>query len=257
MNSASPMLPLALIHGWGQHGGIWCELLARLEREGGAPEAVCNCELPGHGAAPSGDFELDALSESYAAQAPAACAVIGWSLGGLIALRWAQRQPQQVRKLILFGSTPCFGVRPDWVHGAPAEVQQAFAAQVEADPARALQRFADLLAAGEMDVRGVRNALRASLAAAPVPSAAMLMAGLRLLAATDLRASLRTDPPNMPTLVIHGEDDTITPFGAGRWLAETLPQARLLALPGCGHAPMVSHVEPVEAAIKAFLEEPV
>lgn len=278
------MNPLALLHGWGQHGGVWRTLLAQLlpmpleslealdssdssessasalSSSRPAPAArVFNFELPGHGAAPasaSAAFELDALVDAYASQAPAVCTVVGWSLGGQIALRWAQRHPAQAQKLVLFSTTPCFGARPDWPYGAPDAVQQAFAAQVAAAPERALQRFADLLAEGEGDVRGVRKALRALLAERPAPGKEMLMAGLNFLASTDLRASLSADPPPQPTLVIHGEGDTITSFAAAEWLAKTLPKARLLALPHCGHAPMVSHTEQVAAAIKVFLEAP-
>lgn len=243
-------LPLALIHGWGQHGGVWRELLAALD----SPAAL-NLELPGHGAAAAADFALDRLADAYAAQAPAACAVLGWSLGGMLALRWAQRHPQQVQKLVLFATTPCFGERADWPHGSPHAVQQAFAALVKAAPAPALHRFADLLAVGEADLRGVRRSLRALLDEQPVPSTDMLLAGLHFLAETDLRPALLAEPPGQPVLIIHGEGDTITPLGAAWWLAENLPHARLHAVAMCGHAPMLSHVAETAALVKAFLDE--
>lgn len=249
-------LPLALIHGWGQHGGIWRELLAQLAPRF-ADVPLCNLELPGHGRAASADFDLDALVDAYAAAAPARCTVVGWSLGGMLALRWAQRRPHQVAKLVLFATTPCFGRRTDWPHGSPAEVQEAFAAQVSAAPERALQRFSDLLAEGEADVRCVRRALRAHLAEQAIPATPALLAGLSFLAETDLRAALQAQPPKQPTLLIHGEGDTITPFAAGRYLSEVLPHARLLALPQCGHAPMLSHAPAAAAAISTFLDEPI
>ena len=249
-SDAAMTSPLALIHGWGQHGGVWSELMTQL-----AAPSVLNLELPGHGAAPAAGFALDALVDAYAAQAPSSCTVLGWSLGGMLALRWAHRYPQQVERLVLFATTPCFGERADWAHGSPAAVQLAFAALVKAAPEAALQRFADLLAVGESDLRGVRRRLRALLAEQPTPPIDMLLAGLHFLADTDLRAGLLADPPAQPVLIIHGEGDTITPLGAAWWLAKHLPQARLHAVALCGHAPMVSHVAEAAALVKAFLDE--
>ena len=243
-------LPLALIHGWGQHGGAWRQLLADMN-----VSAACNFELPGHGDAAPASFDLDALADAYALRAPAECGVMAWSLGAQIALRWAQLHPQQVRKLVLFSATPCFGERADWPHGSPAEIQQVFFEQVAAAPETALQRFADLLAVGEADLRGARRAVRALLTEQPTPDTAMLLDGLKFLSGTDLRASLQTSPPAQPVLLIHGENDTITPFGASRWLATALPKARLHALPHCGHAPLISQAAAVGTVIKAFLDE--
>lgn len=244
-------LPQVLIHGWGQHRNIWQPLLASLP----ATQALHNLELPGHGDEPWQAFELDTLVDVYAAQAPRECVLIGWSLGGIIAMRWAQRYPQQVKKLVLMASTPCFGERPDWPCGSSDEVQQAFALHVAEVPERALQRFADLAAEGEHDVRGVRRALRAHLAERELPHTEALLAGLRFLAETDMRASLLKRPLPQPVLLLHGEGDTITAFAASAWLADNLPQARLHALPACGHAPMVSHVAEVASVVKAFLDE--
>lgn len=225
-----------LIHGWGQHSGVWSDLAL--------PDAVC-FDLPQA-------FVLERMVDDFANIAPQSCAVIGWSLGAQIALRWAQKYPQQVCKLVLISATPCFGQRNDWSHGSPEAVQQAFAAQVATSPARALQRFADLMAEGEADVRTARKALRASRTEQPLPTTEALLDGLRFLAETDLRASLKVAPPQ-PALIIHGAADTITPVGAGEWLAATLPNAQSLILPHCGHAPVVTHAEKVRNAIREFL----
>lgn len=245
--------PLVFIHGWGQNGGAWQGLLEALSAQ--YPTHIL--ELPGHGAAvwQAPGFDLDALVDKYAAQAPASCTVIGWSLGGILALRWAQRYPAQVQKLVLMATTPCFGERSDWSHGTPDAVQKAFAEAIVTNPTQGLQRFADLLAEGEADVRGVRRQLRALLAAAPTPYTDALSAGLDFLAETDLRARLHETPPQQATLLLHGEGDTITPFAAAEWLAATLPHARLHALPHCGHAPMLSHSAEVLAALQMFLDD--
>lgn len=244
---------LVFVHGWGQHAGLWSTLTDALASQA----TILNLELPGHGRRPwqPPHFALDALVDAYAAEAPAQCHVVGWSLGTMLALRWAQRHPHQIGRLVLIAGTPCFGERSDWPHGTPAVVQDAFAELIRTQPDEGLQRFADLLAAGEADVRGVRRALRTQLAAAPRPAPAALMAGLEFLAHTDLRRSLSQQPPAQATLLLHGEGDTIVPLAASQWLAGALPHATLQVLPACGHAPMVSHPAEVATALKHFLDE--
>ncbi|HKM61114.1 MAG TPA: alpha/beta hydrolase [Acidisphaera sp.] len=58
---------------------------------------------------------------------------------------------------------------------------------------------------------------------------------------------------NVPALVIHGEADVAIPLSKAEALAEGLPQAELAVIPGAGHAANLTHPEPVNAAIQAFL----
>jgi pimeloyl-[acyl-carrier protein] methyl ester esterase len=72
-----------------------------------------------------------------------------------------------------------------------------------------------------------------------------------MLRDTDLRAEL--SHLDQPTLVLHGAADTLTPAGAGAWLAGALPAARHVEWPRAAHALHVSHGEAVAAAIRAFV----
>ena len=63
-------------------------------------------------------------------------------------------------------------------------------------------------------------------------------------------AAIRT-----PTLVLTGAEDRLTPLGYGRLLAETIPGARLVEIPGAGHFPQLEQPVPVNAAIREFLAE--
>ena len=80
--------------------------------------------------------------------------------------------------------------------------------------------------------------------------ATALAAGLAILRDTDLRAAAATVA--QPALVVQGALDTLTPRGAGAWLAGTMPQAQLLEMPRAAHAPHLSHVPEVAAAIRRF-----
>lgn len=58
----------------------------------------------------------------------------------------------------------------------------------------------------------------------------------------------------MPALVVHGEQDLAIDVGVARDVAAALPDAELVVVPEAGHAANLTHPEPVNAALTAFLE---
>ena len=56
-----------------------------------------------------------------------------------------------------------------------------------------------------------------------------------------------------PTLVVTGVEDRLTPPKFGRFLAETVPGARLVEVPGAGHFPQLEQPAAVAAAIREFV----
>ena len=72
--------------------------------------------------------------------------------------------------------------------------------------------------------------------------------------ATDFRADLKKF--NVPTLVIHGDDDQIVPIDvAGRMSAKLIPGAKLLVYPGAPHGLTDTHKDRVNADLLAFLQQ--
>ena len=57
-----------------------------------------------------------------------------------------------------------------------------------------------------------------------------------------------------PTLVMHGEADTVIPVGVGQLLAKSIPHARLITYPGVGHVPMEQIPDRSAADVRAFME---
>lgn len=234
---------LVLLHGWGMHSGIWGGVHDELALD----FRVHAVDLPGYGASPSCQpYVLPQLVQEVASALPSRAGVIGWSLGGLVALRLALSQPQQVARLMLVGSTPCFMQRPDWSCGIEAEILQTFAHGLERDYAATLMRFLSLQVRNGENVRTVLKYLRMALFARGMPSAEVLRAGLNILLENDLRAE--AGKLALPLSIVHGERDMLAPAEAARWLAAQVPGARLTLIPGCAHAPFLSHP-------KVFLQE--
>ena len=57
----------------------------------------------------------------------------------------------------------------------------------------------------------------------------------------------------VPTLVLHRHDDSLAPVGHERWIADRIPGARLVEVPGIDHLPFVGDAEAVVSTIQAFL----
>lgn len=242
--------PLLLIHGWGMHGGIWSDMVPQL-----APYFQAYCvDLPGHGAsAAMGVFTLDGVVDRLAAQFDQPVTVCGWSLGGQIALHWAAREPEKVKRLVLVTSTPCFAERKDWPFGMPQDTLRQFAAELEMDHAATLRRFLALQVRGSERERELLATLREILFSRGEPDPDSLRGGLAILREADLRDAL---PGIMqPALVIAGERDRITPPEASQYLAERLPNARLALIRGAAHAPFLSHAPEFVEYVIRFLNE--
>lgn len=233
-------LPLVLLHGWGVRPSVWDGLRAAL------PEQPIL--TPALQSAPS----LDAWAEQLHASLPQPCVLGGWSLGAMLAICLAQRQPRSVAGLLLIAPTPRFVAGHDWRHGLDSATVQAFREAFQRDPARTQQRFLALQALGDADRHAVTQGLQACLAD-PVADFASLAQGLRLLADEDLRR--RLPPTSLPGLIIHGEQDALVPILAGRALAEPWSASRVLSLPDTGHAPFLSQGARVSEAIRAFMAQ--
>jgi pimeloyl-[acyl-carrier protein] methyl ester esterase len=133
----------------------------------------------------------------------------------------------------------------------PAEAVESFAALLETDYEATVREFLGLQAKGDEHARATLRELRQKLIAGGQPRLEALRAGLGILRTADLRD--RLPRVAVPTLVIAGEYDRMTPPGAARELAANIHGARLELIARAGHAPFLSHAGDFCRAIIAFL----
>jgi len=233
---------VAFLHGAGFDHSTWA-LHSRWFAHHG--HAVLAPDLPGHGrsAGPAlrnigelADWTVALLAAAGADKAH----LIGHSMGSLIALEAAARHPQRVSALSLIGTAAAMTVGPDLLVAAEANDQAAidmvsiwglgFQAELGGSQAPGLWMHGGAQSTLQRCQPGVLfndlsacNAYQDALA-----SAARI---------------------TVPTTLILGERDMMTPARTGKALAAAIPQSRTVILQGAGHMLMTERPDAVLAAL--------
>lgn len=199
----------------------------------------------GHGAsdAPDGDYSLAMLADDVVAVMDAAgvqtAAVIGVSLGGMIAMELALTHPTRVAALALV----CTSATMD---------AGAWRDRIEVVRARGTAAIADMVMGRFLSPRfvathgGAAESVRRGLIAMADAGYAGCGVAIRDMALID-----RLPAITVPTLIVAGDRDTSTPFaGHGEHIATAVPGARVVHLDA-------AHLAPIEtpAALAAVLRD--
>lgn len=243
---------VVLLHGWGLNMRVWDRVRDTLV----SSHRVTAIDLPGHGRS---SFNDDAATfEGQAAQLidalPATCTVIGWSLGGHLALRMASLAADRITRLVLVATTPRFARASDWPGALSADVLEGFATHLTADYRGTVADFLELQVRGSEDADKVRSVLRRALFAHGEASPEALAAGLEIIRHSDVRSLLPS--VTQPTLVLAGQYDRITSPTVVKALAAALPTAQYQEFRRAGHAPFLSHAAEFDVAVANFLTIP-
>ncbi|WP_299541336.1 3-oxoadipate enol-lactonase [uncultured Streptomyces sp.] len=232
--------PLLLGPSLGTSLAVWAPQVAGLARA----HRVVRWDLPGHGRSPAsllpGGASVADLAHEVLRLADALSldrfAYAGISLGGAVGTWLALHHPERVTSLAVVCSSARFGDPQNWRDRA-AQVRAAGTGQV-AD-ASAGRWFTPAFAADP----AARNLVEDMRSVDPAAYATLCDA----LAAFDVRAELAGIAA--PTLVVAGRDDPATPVAHARELADGIPGAGLVEVPGAAHLAGVERPEPVLAAL--------
>ena len=157
-----------LIHGWGANRHVFDDLMPRLPAEW----AVCAPDLPGHGDAPFvRPFDIAAAADGIAAQIDAPADILGWSLGGLVALYLAARHPGKVRSLCLTASFARLTADEDYPEGLAAPALGKMVGAFRTDYAKHIKQFLQLQLLHTHDADGIIGRILPDLARCGTPSA--------------------------------------------------------------------------------------
>lgn len=250
--AGKPQAPvLVLLHGFGASLHTWQPWAQALQDD----FRVISLDQPGAGLSPpdiQADYTdargvqllLSLLDERGIARAT----LVGHSIGGRLAFRFAAAHPQRVDKLVLLA--PDGFASPGFEYGRTPDVP-AVAGLVRYSLPRALVRqglkpaYGDPARLTEATVTRYHDLLLA-----PGARAALLQRLAQVLP-TDPTATLQA--VQAPTLLVWGERDQMIPVANARDFLRVMRNAQLVTVPGVGHLPQEEDPAAALPALRAFL----
>ncbi len=174
--------------------------------------------------------------------------LIGLSMGGVIALDFAERFPDRVATLTLCDSMPGFGHL--------SEAQRREFIRLRQEPLLAGKEPSDMAPAvaqtlvGRNPRAGVFEQLVASMAALHKKSYLKTIAG-----SVNYARKFELEKIAVPSNVVVGDEDTLTPPAVSQVMARRIPGARLTIIEGAGHLSNIEQPETFNRAVLDFLLE--
>lgn len=214
---------LVLLHGWGFNSALFNTLVDQYKDQ----YRITKIDLPGHGRSDEVAGGINEWTNEIIKILPNNPILLGWSLGGLLAINIATKI--KLSKLILVASTPNFVQNLDWQYGIDADNFQQFSNTLKQNLSKGLKRFISLQTQDKTQLK----ALNQSIDQFPASTAA-LNQGLDILLSTDLINEFKQ--LNIPIIAILGDHDTLVPRQISHWYAEMNIKTQVL---NTGHLPFL------------------
>ncbi len=196
---------------------------------------------------PSLEVRMDDVRAVMDATGSKQATLFGVSEGGPMCALFSATYPSRVSALIMQGGFPRRIRTPDFPWGPTAEERRAWREQMRREWGGdfGLAARAPSMVGDEQFARWWGRLLR--MGASP----AAVMALVAMNDEIDIRHVLPAI--RVPTLLLHSVRDLTIPIGASRYMAERIPGARLVELPGEDHLPWLSDVDAILGEIEEFL----
>lgn len=192
-------VPLTLISGWGSPAAMIESWVAPLSSD------VIRYSLDDDLLAEQAS--IDAVVDRITGGPHGRRLLVGWSLGGQIAMAAALLRPERVTGVITFGASPSFAARPDWPWGLSASDFSGFQRGLDRDWRRQWTHFLFLQVRGASNEAAARRALQPWLDAGPPASESVLRHSLAWLAAWDQRSDWQR--LRVPSRHLFGDRDSL------------------------------------------------
>ena len=240
--------PLVLLHGFPFNRSMWRGQASAL----GGEFRVVAPDMRGMGETPlgNGDVTMETLADDLAAlldELNLGCVILGGlSMGGYVAFEFFRKFPERVRALVLADTRP----QADTEEGRRAREENAQRALKEGMTPIVESMLPKLLSAGtrEHDGEVVKEVRAMMLGTSPEGAAAALRAMAVRRDQTDLLPSIK-----VPTLIVVGAVDTITPPSDAEAMSAKIAGSRLVVVEGAAHLSNVERPLEFNRALVEFL----
>ncbi len=274
--SAADDLTVVFVHGYTVSAECWAVQLHDLAGPGGAGARLIAYDQRGHGRSSSGDpagntiEQLGSdLAEVLRQRVPAGRVVlVGHSMGGMTIMALAEQCPElfgnRIVAVALVGTSS--GGMAQVTLGLPALLAAPIGRMLPAAPrAAALNRRAERFRAADSDLSRVVNrqvafaahassACLAAMARMQAPVTLETMAAFLPTFATHDRFAALAALKGVPTLILVGELDVLTPPDHSRVMADALPGAQFVTVPGSGHMVMMEAPDVVTEHLRGLID---
>ena len=234
--------PILFIPGWGINKGIWKHQIeyskqnyrvAAISLEGGCMRAHTE-----HLLGIIKKLKLENIN------------LVGWSMGGMVAISFISQHPEYVKKLVLVSTPAKFVASEDYDAGISHAVMQSFINKFRKSPVRMLGNFASLILKNADFKKEDLDLIKQS---SNMSDKNRTLQNLLLLRDCDLRDKLHSI--KVPTLIIHGKRDMVCPYACADYMHSKIKNSVLHTFESAGHVPFVTKHEEFNILLDGFLRD--
>lgn len=251
--------PILFSHGWPLDADMWDAQMLFFASRGYRAIAFDRRGF-GRSSQPWTGYDYDTFADDIAALIDQLdlkdVTLVGFSMGGGDVTRYIGRHGSaRVAKLALLGAvTPIFGQTADNPEGVKAEVFSGIRAGLAADRAQFIDDFSTVFfGTNRPGTKVSPGVLKQTLFIALHASIKGTIDCVTAFAETDFRPDMAKI--DVPTLVVHGDDDQVVPFEAtGKRAAALVKGSTLKVYAGAPHALATTHADQLNEDLLAFVK---
>jgi pimeloyl-ACP methyl ester carboxylesterase len=224
---------LIFIHGWMASGAVFQYQLKGLSTD----YQVIAPDLRGFGDSEKSQIDytlelyradLHSLIQALNLQKPV---IVGWSMGGAVAMDYAVAYPDELSALVLVDTTPLMAQVDDFPHIQPpgnADFEELMFPEKHTDEHKKMIRDIARQTSKEIALNAVKN-----------------------VGSSDLRVIL--PDIHVPTVIMHGTADRVCFYSVARYMQEQIPKSIIIPFVGKGHAPFLTDADNFNKQLRQYL----